>query len=224
MSDVVQTPALYEATVTHTRRAPIRNSFRYRTAYWLYDADAPPRLRWPVRALAGFSPADHVDLHAALADHGLSADRIVSLAHARTLGYVFNPISVHWCYRDDVRVAVIAEVHNTYSGRHAYVLQPDAQGLVTVDKSLYVSPFYPVDGHYEIKVSEPQERIAVSVRLVRDGDEPFVATLTARRSPATMRTMGRLALRYPLTPLRTSALIRRQGIALWARGLEVQPR
>jgi DUF1365 family protein len=223
--DDVVTPALYEATVTHTRRAPVVNRFRYRTAYWLYDVDAPPRLRWPARLLARFDPRDHVDVRATLADAGLSAERIVTLAHARMLGYVFNPISVHWCYRPDgALVAVVAEVHNTYAGRHAYVLHPDARGDATVDKALYVSPFYPVDGSYRIHVSAPTQRLSVSVQLLREGDEPFVAALTARRLPATLPNLARLAIRYPLTPLRTAALIRRQGVALWARGLKVEPR
>ena len=221
----VVTPALYEATVTHVRRAPIVNRFRYRTAYWLYDADRPPTLPGAARLLARFDARDHVDVRATLAAEGLTADRIVTLAHARMLGHVFNPISVHWCYRrDDELVAVVAEVHNTYSGRHAYVVQPDEGGDATVDKAMYVSPFYPVEGQYRIHVSAPDERLAVSVRFERDGHEPFVAALTARRQPATMRNLLRLTLRYPFTPLRTAALIRRQGIALWARGLKVEPR
>jgi DUF1365 family protein len=220
----IVTPALYDASVTHSRRAPVTNRFRYRTAYWLYDADRPPQLRWPHRLLAGFDARDHVDVRAALAAEGLTAERIVTLAHAKMLGYVFNPISVHWCYDDVQLVAVVAEVHNTYSGRHAYVLRPDACGDSTVEKALYVSPFYPVDGMYRIHVSAPAERLDVSIRLIRDEDLPFVATLTAHRLPATPRNLLRLAIRYPFTPLRTSALIRRQGIALSARGLKVTPR
>ena len=223
MSDVV-TPALYEATVTHSRRAPLANRFRYRTSYWLYDADHPPVLRGPARLLARFDDGDQIDVRAALAEHGLAADRIVTLAHARSFGYAFNPISVHWCYGavgNVEPVAVVAEVHNTYGGRHAYVLP---HGDETVEKAMYVSPFYPVDGRYEIRVSTPGPRLAVTVRLLRGGDEPFVATLTARRLPVNARTLSRLAMRYPLTPLRTSALIRRQGVALWARGLKVVPR
>lgn len=220
----VVTPSLYEATVTHSRRAPLVNRFRYRSAYWLYDADHPPRLRGPARLVAGFDDRDHLDVRALLTEHGLSADRILTLAHARAFGYVFNPISVHWCYHRNEIVAVVAEVHNTYGDRHAYVLPPEVADSSTVDKTMYVSPFYPVDGRYRIRVSAPDERIIVCVQLIRAGDEPFVATLTGNRLPATARTIARLALRYPLTPLRTSALIRRQGVALWARGLKVQPR
>jgi DUF1365 family protein len=219
-------PALAEATVTHVRRGPVSHSFRYRTAYWLFDYDDPPRLRWPLRLVAQFRARDHVDVRAALSREGLGAERIVTLAHAGAFGYVFNPISVHWCYPGDTDtpVAVVAEVHNTYAGRHAYVLHPDVNGDDTVDKAMYVSPFNATSGRYVIRVSEPGDRIAVSVALHRQPAAPFTATLTARRLPATTANVCRLAARYPFTPLRTSALIRRQGVALWARGLTVQPR
>ena len=41
------------------------------------------------------------------------------------LGYVFNPLSIFWCHdADGVLRHVVAEVHNTYGGRHAYLLPP----------------------------------------------------------------------------------------------------
>ena len=40
------------------------------------------------------------------------------------LGYVFNPLSIFWCHDARALRHVIAEVHNTYGGRHAYLLPP----------------------------------------------------------------------------------------------------
>ena len=48
--------------------------------------------------LARFERSDHSDVREFLAEHGVVAERILMLAMARTLGYVFNPISVFWCY------------------------------------------------------------------------------------------------------------------------------
>ena len=55
------------------------------------------------------------------------------LASARSgagrASYVFNPLSTHWCYRADGSLAcLVAEVHNTYGQRHAYLLRPDDAG------------------------------------------------------------------------------------------------
>ncbi len=218
------TPALYDVTIRHTRTAPVRNAFRYHSFCWLVDFDAPPRLPRPLRWLAAFDPSDHLDIRATLRDAGIAADRLLMLTNARVLGYVFNPLSVFWCYDGEELVAVVAEVHNTYGGRHAYVLHPDAAGRASADKVLYVSPFYPVDGRYEINVPEPGERVAVSVTLDRGDGEPFSATMTGVRRPATARSLLGLWLRYPAAPLRVTTLIRWQGIRLWRRGLEVVPR
>ena len=217
-------PALYDVTIRHTRTAPVRNAFRYRSFCWLVDADHPPRMRWPLRLLARFDSRDHIDVRESLRDAGIDAERIVMLTNARVLGYVFNPISLYWCYSGEELAAVVAEVHNTYGGRHAYVLRPDGAGVAAVDKKLYVSPFYPVDGQYRLNVPEPDDRLAVSVTLHRGDGEPFSATMTGVRRPATMRSLLAMWWRYPLAPLRVTALIRWQGIKLWRRGLKVVPR
>lgn len=217
--------AIYDAAVTHVRRSPLDHRFRYRTFYWLVDVDDPPRLPLPLRPLARFCAPDHLDVRALLAEHGVAPARLLMLANARMLGYVFNPISVYWAYDDaGTLVATVAEVHNTYGGRHAYVLHPDPRGRSQVTKELYVSPFHPVDGHYDIRVSPPGEQLSVAVTLRRPDGTRFVATLTGRRHDASVPTLMRVWLRYPWAPLRTSALIRWQGIRLWRRGLEVQPR
>jgi hypothetical protein len=224
-NDDLLVPALYRATVRHVRRTPRRHSFTYSTFYWLTDIDAPPELARPLRALAQFDSRDHDDPRVALAQAGISADRVLRMAHARSFGHGFNPLTVYWCYRGTMRVAVVAEVHNTYGQRHSYVLRPDDAGDFIVDKALYVSPFYPVDGQYEIQVSAPDQRMAVSIGYRRGDDAPFTAAVVGDRLPVTTANLIKLWLRYPLTPWRTSALIRLQGIRLWLRrGLRVHPR
>ena len=74
-----------------------------------------------------------------LAEHGidLAGGRVLMAANARAFGYCFNPISVFWCFdRDGATGGVIVEVHNTYGGRHAYLVHPDERGRARVDKAL----------------------------------------------------------------------------------------
>ena len=52
----------------------------------------------------------------------------------------------------------------------------------------------------------------------------FVATLTGPGRPLTPASAVRAVLRWPVLTLRTSALIRWQGIRLWLRRVPVQPR
>jgi DUF1365 family protein len=216
-------PVLYAAEVAHTRRAPIANNFRYRAGYWLVDFDRLPRPRGILRFLARFERSDHSDIRAFLAEHGIQAERVLMLAAPRTLGYVFNPISVFWSYdANETQSAVVVEVHNTYGDRHTYLLQPDERGRSRVNKEMYVSPFYPVDGYYDIRVSEPGRSVAVTVTLRRGNDLPFVATLRGERRAADTLRVVTSSLMYPA--LRTSILIRWQALRLWLRGMRVQKR
>lgn len=223
-------PALYEVTVGHVRREPLHSAFRYRSTMWMFDLDRPPRLPGPLRHLARFDPADHLEVTAPLKARGLDVARVVVLTNLRMFGYVFNPISVYWCYDRSGRiVAAVAEVHNTYGERVAYELPagPDRDGeevTAQVRKQMYVSPFHSLDGSYRIRVSPPGPTVSVAVDLSRPGHSPFRAGMTGRRRSPTSLNVLRSCVRYPLGPLRVRALIQWQGIRLWLKGLEVQSR
>jgi uncharacterized protein len=216
-------PALYDVEVTHTRRSPLRHAFRHRSSYWLVDFDQLPQPKGMARWCARLRREDHMDVRHLLAERGIDATRVVMLSGARTLGYTFNPISLFWCYDEiGASCAVVAEVHNTYGGRHAYVLAPGVDGESTVQKEMYVSPFNPVEGSYRIRAGEPTSSVRVSVTLERPGEEPFVATLHGTRHPITFRSVVRSAFRH--SGVRTRFLIQWQALGLWRRGLKVQPR
>jgi hypothetical protein len=121
--------------------------------------DNLPRLPAPLRPLARFEVRDHLGDPAApsikanvvgyLARNGidLAGGTVLMLASARVLGYVFNPLSVFWCYAASARLqAVLAEVHNTYHQRHVYLLRPGEDGLAEAAKEFYVSPNTPSRG------------------------------------------------------------------------------
>jgi DUF1365 family protein len=119
---------------------------------------------------------------------------------------------------------VVAEVHNTYGGRHAYLLETDADGRARTDKEVYVSPFHEVDGSYEMRLPLPGDELRVDLTYGRPGAKPFVATVRGRRLPATRRNVVRAALRHPMATRVVALRIRIQGIRLWLRRLPVVPR
>jgi uncharacterized protein len=231
----VVTARIYECTITHARTVPLRNVFRYGTLLWLVDLDQLPRLG----PLAGFRGRDHLgdprrsireNLDWFLAARGIDRPRTVTmLAHARVLGYVFNPLTVYWCHRADGTLAcVVAEVHNTYRQRHAYLLHPDQRDRAEVAKQFYVSPFYPVDGRYRMSLPEPDPRpdgrLALSVVLDRPDGSSFAASVRGRAVPVTARALLSAAARHPWPAATVSARIRWQGVQLYLRGLPVMPR
>lgn len=232
---------LYETTVRHTRLRPKRRSFQHRSYLWLVDLDHLPVLPWWLAPFARFDARDHgerggdsaggssirAELDTWLAGHGvdLGGGRVRMLASARVAGYVFNPLTVYWCYGPDGRLCcVVAEVHNTYGGRHRYLLRPDARGIATADKRLYVSPFITVDGSYRLAVPEPGDQLHVSVSLRQHDYVLLTTVLRGRRRPATVAHLLRMLLRYPFAPLAGAVAIRLRGIGLWLHGLPVVPR
>ncbi|MGH4031534.1 DUF1365 domain-containing protein [Actinomycetota bacterium Odt1-20B] len=229
-------PALYRCTIRHVRTVPVRHALRHRTYMWLIDPDHPPQLPRGLRVLARFDARDHFTggqpslrarLDAFLAGEGVDLDGgpVVMLTHARVFGYVFNPLTLYWCHGGDGRLrCVVAEVHNTYGERHAYLLGPDGAGRACADKEFYVSPFFPVDGRYRMRLPRPGERLDLTVQLERDGGRPFTATVRGSRREVTAGVLLRLALRHPCATLAVSAAIRLHGIRLALRGLPVQPR
>ncbi|MDQ3737722.1 MAG: DUF1365 domain-containing protein [Actinomycetota bacterium] len=228
--------SLYVGRVTHSRVHPLHHSFSYRCYLWLVDLDHLPRMPFWLRPFARFEARDHLgepdrtikaNVTTFLDQHGIDLDggRVLMLANARVLGYVFNPLSVHWCYDGDGHLAaLLAEVHNTYGDRHVYLLSPDVSGRAEADKELYVSPFFDTDGRYEMRFSPPGEQLSVAMSLHRQGGTPFSASLRGRRRPATVGAVALASLRYPLMPLWVSALIRFQGVRLWLRRLPVVSR
>ncbi|WP_371484693.1 DUF1365 domain-containing protein [Kitasatospora sp. NBC_00315] len=227
--------ALYDCRITHVRAGPVRHRFAHRTYLWLVDIDRLPRLPLPLRPLARFRGRDHgtgtrplrEDLAGYLAGHGidLAGGRVLMLAHAHSLGHVFNPLTVFWCRdADDAPLCTVAEVHNTYGERHRYLLRPDEHGRTGRPKEFYVSPFFPVDGEYLMRMPEPGARLDLSIHLERGGRRAFTAVLHGVRRPATPLNLLIAAVRHPFSTLAVSLHIRYQGVRLLLRGLPVQPR
>jgi DUF1365 family protein len=163
-----------------------------------------------------------------LADNGVRLGhgaRYVMLANARVFGHVFDPLSVFWCFDGDGGLScLVAEVHNTYGERHAYLLTLDANGEAEVDKHFYVSPFNDVSGRYLMHFDVSKRRLSVRIALVREEQPRFDATFAGAVLPATPRTVARMAIRRPVMPQKVSTLIRFHGIRLWLKGLAVSPR
>lgn len=225
---------LYDARLVHVRRERLRRGFARRIRLWLVDLDDPPVARW-LRPFASFRAADHLgrpdrsiraNLTAWLAGQGVALDggRVLMLTAPRSLGYVFNPLTVFWCYdRAGAPVCVVAEVHNTYGERHCYLLAPDGNWRAEVDKRFYVSPFLAVDGRYRMRLPPPNDALSLTVALHCDGQRAFTAVLAGRRlGAATAWRVLRSAL--SLMPQRVRLAIQRHGVALWLRRVPIVPR
>ena len=231
------TSALYRTRITHLRRGPVHHYFEHHGYSWYVDIDRLPQLpRW-LRPFARFDACDHLDgapndslrqrIDAFLAERGidLQGGRITALMQAKVLGYVFNPLTLYWCHDTQGVVRhIVAEVHNTYGGRHAYLLPPHDDHPAMVRKRLYVSPFNDVDGYYLVRAPLPDAELDVRISLHRDNQPAFVATMRGSRRSAGIGELLKLQIAAPLAPLMGAIGIRVQGVTLWLRRVPVVPR
>jgi len=247
---------IYEGWIRHRRFHPAEHSFRNRVALLYLDLDELPGLfrgRWlwsaERPALARFRREDHLgDPREPLAEsvRALVAARlgfrprgpVRLLTQPRRFGYVFNPISLFYCFGEGGRrlEAVVGEVTNTPWGeRHCYVLRdPRPRGgthVLRCEKVFHVSPFLGMDLLYDWRVTEPGRRLAVHIEGIEGGpagDRPagrrvLDATMVLERREITGGSLARHLLRYPLLPMKVIAAIHAQALRLYLKGAPVHP-
>lgn len=240
---------LYFGHVMHHRLIPVRHRFVYRVFSLLIDLDQAPDIAgrsWLLSHnrfnLFSLHDRDHGErdgspprpwVERRLAAQGLDLDggRIFLLCFPRLLGYVFNPLSVYYCYHRDGRLAaMVYEVKNTFGEQHAYAIpvEPGHDAATALSqscaKTFYVSPFIAMKAEYRFRLEEPGERLALAIRERVEEGRLLIATITGRRAPLDDRRLLRALLAYPLMTLKVILAIHWQALRLWRKGLRLQPR
>lgn len=245
------TSCIYFGDVRHRRFAPAPNQFRYRL-YLLYLnlAELPdvldPFLLWSARraAPAWFRRADYhgpqaEDLAACVrrtvaTELGFRPEGpICLLTHLRYWGYVFNPVSLYYCFTPDGGQldAILAEVTNTPWGeRHTYCLncraQQDRAGTFyrfRFAKEFHVSPFMPMDVTYQWQLSPPGDRLSAHISDTIAGKKVFDATLALERRELGSAALARALCGYPLMTLKVVAAIHWQAIRIYLKKVPFHP-
>ena len=119
---------------------------------------------------------------------------------------------------------VLAEVSNTVGGTHNYWLRPDSASRTfraAATKSLYVSPFMPIDLEYAFAFTPPAGRLVAHMKTVKAGSVCFDATLSLERRPWSAAEIRRALVRYPAMTAAVMAGIHWQALRLWWKGVPV---
>lgn len=237
--------ALYRGEVVHTRRdAFARRTFRYPVYTAVLDPAELPALAARLRLLGhnqrGLFALDDRDYDGA-AGPGLVARHAAACAEAgwapptalrlmtnlKVAGYVFNPVSFFMGYGAAGEFShAIAEVNNTYGGRHRYHLGAAERVASTGDhrfavtREFFVSPFLHGPMRYQFRFDAPLDgpRLAVQMDVTDAADQRvFVARIAGERVPLTDRALLAAAVRYPLMTAQVIALIHWQALRLHLR-------
>lgn len=233
---------LYVGPVMHARMHPTQHRFSYSVFSLLVDIDRLEEAGKLSRLLGvnrpgliSFHEADHLEagqvslrgqIDAQLAEAGLAerAHRVVLVSFPRLLGYVFNPLSVYYCWdRTGALVALVYEVRNTFGGRHSYVcpVSPgevsDAGVRQSAAKAFHVSPFLAMDKTYHFSMLPPGR--AVRWRILETGPEGPVlsATFAGAAEAVTSRAIISLLARIPLMTFKVYAAIHWEAARLWLK-------
>lgn len=233
--------ALYTGRVTHRRFRPFVHKLAYRVfSVWL-DVDRiadTAKRSWLFSynrfGVASFHDKDHGDRSGAplrlWAERTLSAaglkppgGAIRVLTFPRILGYVFNPISLFFCYDPQNRLrAMIYEVHNTVGGAHAYVAPvPDGHEAFIrqgADKVFYVSPFIGMSAQYDFALRPPNETFSLTIHETVPEGPQLTATHSGERRAFSDAQLAWLLIANPLMTLKVFAGILWEALLIWRKG------
>ena len=234
---------LYRGPVMHARLKPLGHRFSYKAASILVDIDqlsGLSKLSWLIShnrfnlyairdkdlgAADGTPLRVHVDAVLRKAGFPDPPTRVLLLTYPRILGFVFNPISIYWCYdRANALKAVIYEVRNTFGERHTYIApvqdgELGPEGLKQErNKRFYVSPFLAMGMRYHFRLRPPGDSVAVRI-LETDSDGPILAaTFIGARHPLTSGELVRTFVALPFLTLKIVAGIHWEAARLWLKG------
>ncbi len=149
---------------------------------------------------------------------------VAVLGNARTWGWLFNPITLYFCFdQAGVEVASMAfEVTNTpWHERHTYAV--GEPGEHRVDKQLHVSPFLGMDARYRVRYTRPQARFELHIDVEGEEGVRLRTSMTLDRRPLDRVAVSTLLWHYPAMPMQVSAGIYAQAARLWRKGARFHP-
>lgn len=193
-------------------------SYNRRNVYSLRDADHRPAGKNPLKdSLIGFLQKNNIEPGPFC--------RVMLLTLPRIFGYVFNPISIYFCFDEQGKpLCSVAEVGNTFSEKKLYLLGPDELSTnevfkKTVSKHFYVSPFSALDLNFDFQLKIPAEKLDIQIDD-RDGEKRIlISTLTGQRAALSNRNLFWFTAKYPLVTLKVIFLIHWHALRLWLKGV-----
>ena len=229
---------IYNGEVTHTRFKPVRHFLKYKTFSLLIDLDEINLLDKSIGIFShnkfnifSFYDKDHGDR-----DGGNLKDWVISnlkkfqinenitnikiLCYPRILGYVFNPLSIFYCYEKDKLVAIFYEVKNTFNEQHTYIfkIKNNEEIIQKCRKKFYVSPFMDMETFYNFKLLNPNDKLSVFIKQTDADGTILTATQTGDKKEFSFKQLAINFLKYPLMTIKIIGSIHYEALLLWKKG------
>jgi len=233
---------IYLGFVTHRRFKPKRHFFSYKTFSLLIDLGEIRNLEKKIKIFSynkfnilSFYNTDHGPrdgsslvkwvkkiLTESKIDTGLGAIKL--LCFPRFFGYVFNPLSIFYCYDENSQLkAVLYEVKNTFNEQHTYVF-PASQSsnliLHRCDKKFYVSPFIEMKTFYNFRLLKPGNKMSIFIKQADAEGTLLIACQAGKRLEMNNKNLFVQFLKHPLMSFKIILAIHFEAFRLWIKGIK----
>ena len=150
--------------------------------------------------------------------------KIKLLCYPRFFGYVFNPLSIFYCYDEKSRLkAVLYEVKNTFNEQHIYIF-PALTSLNLIlhkcNKKFYVSPFIEMNTFYNFRLLKPSNRINIFIKQSDTNGILLTACQVGKRIEMSSKSLFFQFLRHPLMSFKVILAIHFEAFRLWSKGIK----
>ena len=230
---------IYKGFVTHRRFKPLRHYFSYKTFSILFDLSELEDLHKNIGIFSfnkfnifSFYNKDHGSRDGSdltewvkknLENYKLNFNisKIKLLCFPRIFGYVFNPLSIFYCYENSNLKVVLYEVKNTFDEQHTYIFPVDQNSKIITqhcNKKFYVSPFIEMETNYNFRLSEPAERLKVYIKQTDKIGKVLIACQTGKKQIMSTKQLLINFLFYPMMTLKIILAIHFEALRLWKKG------
>ena len=229
---------IYNGEVTHTRFKPVKHFLKYKTFSLLIDLDEIDILHknnlifsYNKFNIFSFYDKDHGErdgksLKIWIFDNlkkfriNENINKIKLLCYPRVFGYVFNPLSIFYCYDKNLLKAIFYEVKNTFNEQHTYIFKVKDNNKIDQNckKKFYVSPFMDMDTQYNFKIFNPNEKLSVSIKQTDKEDIVLTAVQTGFKRKFTFKQLLINFFKYPLMTIKIITAIHFEALLLWKKG------
>ena len=233
---------IYSGFVTHRRFKPKRHFFTYKTFSLLIDLHEIENLGKKIKFFSynKFNILSFYDL-----DHGprdgsslinwvkntldeakvnIGSGTIKLLCYPRFFGYVFNPLSIFYCYDDNLQLkAILYEVKNTFNEQHTYVFPVSSSSnliLHKCDKKFYVSPFMEMKTFYNFRLSKPEKILNAFIKQSDVEGTLLTACQVGKKVEMSSKNLLFQFLTHPFMSFKVILAIHFEAFRLWIKGVK----
>ena len=229
---------IYNGIVKHQRFKPIKHSLDYKTFSLLLDLDEIESLTKNISifSLNKFNIFSFYNVDHGARDGSLLKDwvlknikkfnisnnitKIKLLCYPRIFGYVFNPLSIFYCYENNDLRAIFYEVKNTFNEQHTYIFKINDNEKIEqkCKKKFYVSPFMDMETYYNFKLLDPKEKLSIFIKQTDGQETVLTATQTGDKKEFSFRQLLINFFKYPFMTIKIISSIHYEAFFLWKKG------